>query len=134
MLNKVRFIAKDRDSIEGKFFATVKQRVDSYFKENNISRHANLEMVLKTVFSLGSFVSLYALLMLNTSMNIWLMLMVAISFGILKAYIGFNICHDAIHGGYSSNKKVNKVLGLWFNIIGANAYVWSITHNVVHHT
>jgi linoleoyl-CoA desaturase len=26
------------------------------------------------------------------------------------------------------------VFSLFFNLIGANAYVWSITHNIVHHT
>lgn len=133
MENKVRFIAKNREAIQGKFFATVKQRVDAYFKENNISSHANAEMVLKTIFFTGSLVLLYALIMTN-SFGLLAMFLMALALGAVKAFIGFNVCHDAIHGGYSSNKTVNKVLGLLFNVIGANAYVWSITHNIVHHT
>lgn len=50
------------------------------------------------------------------------------------ACIGFNICHDALHGAYSTNSKVNKSLGFLFNIIGASEYVWRITHNKIHHT
>jgi linoleoyl-CoA desaturase len=44
------------------------------------------------------------------------------------------VMHDAIHGSYSKNKKVNKLLGYTFNLIGANAAVWRIQHNVLHHT
>lgn len=50
------------------------------------------------------------------------------------AFIGLNISHDAVHGSLSANKSVNKVLGFTFNIIGANSYIWNITHNIVHHT
>src|SRR3546814_15245534 len=50
------------------------------------------------------------------------------------AFGGFNICHNALHGAYSSNKQVNNGLGLLFDILGANGYLWRISHNVVHHT
>lgn len=130
---KVRFIAKDKLAPEVKFFATVKSRVDAYFKEKNISSHANAEMIFKTIFFAGGMVALYLLIMLG-NYSLWAMFGLALALGAVKAFIGFNICHDAIHGGYSGNKTVNKVLGLLFNVIGANAYVWSITHNIVHHT
>ncbi|WP_373516429.1 fatty acid desaturase [Pricia sp.] len=44
------------------------------------------------------------------------------------------IMHDAIHGSYSKKKAVNRCLGLTMNLIGANADVWRIQHNVLHHT
>jgi linoleoyl-CoA desaturase len=133
MESKVRFIAKDRNAPEAKFFATVKSRVDQYFKERHLSSHANTAMVLKTLLFLGGLAGVYALIM-SGIFSPWAMFGLALLLGAIKAFIGFNVCHDAIHGGYSANKKVNKVLGLVFNVIGANAYVWSITHNVVHHT
>jgi linoleoyl-CoA desaturase len=55
-------------------------------------------------------------------------------YGFIHAMIGFNIAHDAIHGSYSKNATVNKVLSLTMNLIGGNDYMWSITHNNVHHT
>jgi linoleoyl-CoA desaturase len=61
------------------------------------------------------------------------MLGLAIVLGMFKAFIGFNVCHDAIHGSYSSNEKVNQAFALVFNLIGANASVWKVTHNIVHH-
>lgn len=48
--------------------------------------------------------------------------------------IGFNICHDALHGSYSDRKWVNTTLGWFFNLIGANVYIWKLTHNQIHHT
>lgn len=126
---KVRFI--DRQKSE--FFATVRKRVDAYFKENNISKNANGAMWAKTIFFLSGFVTLYGLIISN-QFSPATMLFLAVLLGMFAAFIGFNVCHDAIHGSFSANPKVNKALSLVFNLIGANAYVWSITHNIVHHT
>src|SRR5436190_17780788 len=129
MSSKIRFI----DNHQSAFFATVKQRVDNYFKEKNLSKHANGLMYFKTAFYLGGLILFYSLIISNAFTPLQ-MLLFAVILGMFAAFIGFNICHDAIHGGYSSNQTVNKVFSLLFNVIGANAYVWSITHNMVHHT
>lgn len=50
------------------------------------------------------------------------------------AGIGFAIGHDALHGAYSSNKRVNELLGLSYDMVGANSYLWKIIHNIAHHT
>jgi linoleoyl-CoA desaturase len=129
MSSKVRFV----DTRKSLFFATVKERVDTYFKENNLSKNANWLMYVKTVFYLGGMLTCYGLILSNLFSPL-VMLFLSILLGAFTAFIGFNICHDAIHGAYSSNAKVNKTLGLLFNVIGANSYVWSITHNQIHHT
>ena len=54
--------------------------------------------------------------------------------GLGMAGIGMGVMHDAIHGSYSKNKNINKLLSYSFNLIGANATVWRIQHNVLHHT
>jgi linoleoyl-CoA desaturase len=54
--------------------------------------------------------------------------------GLGMSGIGMGVMHDAIHGSYSKKKRVNKFLGYSFNLIGANAAVWKIQHNVLHHT
>jgi linoleoyl-CoA desaturase len=129
MTNKVRFV----DNQKSEFFATVKKRVDNYFKENNLSKNANGAMWAKTIFFLSGTAILY-LLILSNQFSPAVMLVLAILLGMFAAFSAFNVGHDSIHGAYSSNPKVNKLLGHTFNILGANAYVWSITHNVVHHT
>ncbi|WP_375582121.1 fatty acid desaturase family protein [Cyclobacterium xiamenense] len=121
------------DKTNSAFFSTVKKRVDHYFQTNGISKQANGAMVLKTITYLVSFVGLYLLILLEV-MPSWVSLLLAIALGMNMAFIGFNICHDALHGSYSSKPWVNKSLGFLFNIIGANVYVWKITHNKIHHT
>lgn len=122
-----------QNSSRSRFFPTVRKRVDAYFKENNIPKQANGEMVFKTIFFLGGTFLIYGLIMSNI-FNAWQMLILAMLLGTFKAFTGFNVTHDAIHGSYSSNKWVNKLLGLLMNVFGGNAYIWSVTHNIVHHT
>ena len=50
------------------------------------------------------------------------------------AGIGMGVMHDAIHGTYSQNPRINKLLGYTLNMVGANATVWKIQHNVLHHS
>lgn len=115
------------------FFKDVRKEVDNYFQENNLSKNANGEMVAKTIFFMMSLVTLYFLILSN-NFGLLASLGLVILVGMVKAFIGFNISHDAIHGSYSSNKNINKLLSYSFPLIGANAYVWEITHNKVHHT
>ncbi|MTI21829.1 acyl-CoA desaturase [Fulvivirga sp. RKSG066] len=126
---KVKFNGRNQPG----FYTDVKKAVDEYFKSNNISKNANAEMVFKSVFFLGSLVGLYLLIILG-GFSLTTNLILAILLGMTQAFIGFNVSHDAIHGSYSSKQKVNKLMSYSFNIIGANAYVWSVSHNKVHHT
>ncbi|MDN5205600.1 acyl-CoA desaturase [Fulvivirgaceae bacterium BMA10] len=126
---KVKFDSQNNPG----FHAAVRKEVDNYFKQNAIGKNANAEMVLKTVLFLSLLIGFYALIISN-AFDVYTMLVFAILLGMVQAFIGFNVCHDAIHGSYSSNRKVNKILSYVFNVIGANAYVWDITHNKVHHT
>lgn len=107
--------------------------VDGYFARTGLSRHANAEMVAKTVLLLGGLAAVWATLT-------WRLVPMAIAIpltvllGLLLAAIGFNVGHDAIHGAYSTKPWVNRLLGHSFGLVGANAYTWAQAHNVVHHT
>ncbi len=129
MIQKLRFT----ETKNSEFYPVLKERVENYFKENNISKNANFTMWSKITFFLGSFVVLYAL-MISNRFNHFEMLILAILLGMFAAFIGFNVAHDAIHGSLSENPAINKIFSIVFNILGANPYMWSITHNVVHHT
>lgn len=129
MTQKLRFISKDQTA----FFATVRQRVDAYFKEEGIPKTANPLMWVKTVFYMLVFFLLYGLI-LSGWFGAWAMLGMALVLGIFSAFIGFNICHDAIHGSFSGSRLVNQALSHIFYLIGANPYLWDISHNIVHHT
>lgn len=129
MKQSLKFIDHEKST----FSATLKSRVETYFKSSHISKHANNLMVFKTVFFL-SLMLLFYVLIIATPLPLSIKLTLAILLGMTMSFVGFNVCHDALHGAYSSNKSVNKSLGFIFNIIGASSYVWNITHNIVHHS
>lgn len=116
------------------FSKALRTRVNEYFKTNNLSKHANASMISKTVLMLLLFS--VPLIFINTGMvsNTKVLFALYIASGLGMAGIGMGIMHDAIHGSYSKNPKVNTLMGYTLNLIGANATVWKIQHNVLHHT
>ncbi len=115
------------------FFTTVRQRVDAHFAQTGKHRHANFAMWAKTFLFLSGFVGCY-ILIISSILPPSAMLMFALLLGVFSAFVGFNICHDAIHGSFSANKHINKGLSMVFNLLGASPYIWNISHNGVHHT
>lgn len=126
---KIRFNKKDVQD----FVPEVRRRVHAHFEESGLSQKANASMVLKTVLLLGGTAGLYGLI-LTGAFSPGQMLGMAVLLGMGMAGIGFSVAHDALHGAYSSSPIVNRLLGYTFDLLGANGYMWKITHNVIHHT
>lgn len=115
------------------FLREVRERVASYFSERGLSQKATPAMMLKTVLMLGVVFVPYALIMSQAfSPGVMLGLAVVVGFGM--AGVGFAVAHDALHGAYSDNPKVNNLIGYSMDVIGGSSYMWRITHNVIHHT
>ncbi len=115
------------------FHTILNKKVDDYFSSNQISKKGNSVMTFKLLFYPIVFISAYSLLLFsNTPVAVQFLLWIVLGF--FTAFIGLNISHDAVHGSLSGNKTVNLILGYTFNVIGANSYMWNITHNIVHHT
>ena len=93
-----------------------------------------MTMVIKTVVMLALFFVPLIVLASGLATTVWMVFGLYIVSGFGMAGIGMSVMHDAIHGSYSRNKKINTLLGYTFNLIGANATVWKIQHNVLHHT
>jgi linoleoyl-CoA desaturase len=115
------------------FFSTLRQRADAYFAETGNQKYANRVMWIKSAIFLSGFFGSY-IVIISGILPAGAMLFLAVALGMLSAFVGFNICHDAIHGSFSANKHVNKSLGMIFNLLGASRYIWNICHNGVHHT
>lgn len=127
----IRFIDPNKDSTL--FFATLRRRVDEYFKENKISKHYNSTMVIKTVVLLASYIIPFVLLIvLKPSPMISFLLWFVMGLGM--SGIGMSVMHDANHGAYSSSHKVNYWLGHTLNLLGGSVFNWKLQHNLLHHT
>lgn len=129
MQNNLRFTLPDRD----KFFNTLRERVNGYFRDNEISRNANSTMFLKTLSMLAIYL-LPFIVILTGILPIWTVLVFYVIMGVGVVGIGMSIMHDANHGSYSSNNFLNQLLGYSLNLVGGHALTWKVQHNVMHHT
>lgn len=116
------------------FYEVLKERVKKYFKENKISKYANFEMKLKTILIIALYLVPFALMLSGIVSSKWSVLGLWIVMGFGMAGIGLSIMHDANHGAYSSNQKVNDALGFTLTFVGGYQLNWIIQHNVLHHS
>ncbi len=126
---KVKFLQNEKDD----FHKELRKRVSKYFKENNISRYANFNMVMKTIFMISLYLVPFTL-MLTFFESTWVIILMWIVMGFGMAGIGLSIMHDANHGAYSKNKYINNALGKLIWLVGGSDVNWRIQHNVLHHT
>lgn len=115
------------------FFITLKKRVDKYFEDNKISRNANSGMVLKSIILLSAYILPFVALTIFQP-NLGISLLLWSIMGLALAGIGMSVMHDANHGAYSTNEKVNDWMGYSLNILGGSVFNWKIQHNLMHHT
>jgi linoleoyl-CoA desaturase len=115
------------------FYAELRSRIDQYFNERGISKHANLEMILKTIVMVGGYLGIYLSLLLIAPGGIlpWILFVVM---GVALAGIGMSVMHDANHGAYSSLPWVNRLVGYSLNLVGGSVFNWKLQHNMLHHT
>lgn len=115
------------------FFATLRKNVDEYFKSRQIQPTGDTRLFLKAAILIAAYIACYvSALFLPVPM--WAAALFAAMLGVIQAFVGFNIMHDACHDAFSTNKKVNYFFGLSMNALGSDAHMWRNKHNVLHHT
>jgi linoleoyl-CoA desaturase len=115
------------------FQKTLNERVNAFLRENHLPARDVPAMYLKTAIALAWWLGTYLLLLLGgfpPVVNIAFCLVWALSI----ASIGFNVMHDANHGGYSNHPFVNKLVSLSAELLGMSGFRWRTKHNVWHHT
>jgi linoleoyl-CoA desaturase len=115
------------------FHRLVKDRVAEDFRERGLDPRDSPRMFLKTAAILLWFGASYALLVFVAA-TWWQGALLCASLALAIGGIGFNIQHDANHGGYSRSGAVNGVLGFALDALGGSSYVWRWKHNIFHHT
>jgi linoleoyl-CoA desaturase len=114
------------------FFSTLRKRVDAYFKENHISKHANATMVWKTVILLSGYILPFiALVIFSPGLGVQMLLWLIMGFAL--AGVGMSVMHDANHGAYSNKVFINRLVGHSLNLCGGAVANWKVQHNHLHH-
>lgn len=122
------------NSVNTEFFETARKKVNDYFQQNNISKTGNYTMVIKSIVMILIYMVPYAILVSGAITNLYIIWGLWIFMGFGMAGIGLAIMHDANHGSYSKNAKVNKWMGYLINFVGGSVTNWKIQHNVLHHS
>jgi linoleoyl-CoA desaturase len=125
----LRFSRKDTQD----FFKTLNQRVNHYFKENQIPKTGNWKLYVKTVVMFSLLIAPYVMV-LTLSINLWVKLLLCIVMGIGMAGVGMNVMHDGNHGTFSKYPWINKFMGSSIYILAGNVFNWKVQHNILHHT
>lgn len=115
------------------FRKELNRRVEAYFEERKLSQRDNFAMYLKTATLVVWMLAAW-LFILFAPVAGWLKLLGCVVLALGMAGFAFNVGHDANHGGYSSNRYINKALGLTYDLIGISSYLWRYRHNTLHHT
>jgi linoleoyl-CoA desaturase len=125
---KITFSNRNND-----FYQSLKIAVEEYFEKNNIKKTGDWRLFSKTIILIGSAIAIYCLLVF-VNMNALPALLLCTGLGFVFASIGFSVMHDANHGSYSTKPKLNDLLGLSANALGASSFFWKQKHNIIHHT
>ncbi len=112
------------------FFTTLRLRVDAHFA--GADRRDDPRLYRKAAIIALWFTASYVLLLTaDTSLARALL---CVSFAIAAGALGFNVFHDAVHGSFSSSRRVNRALSrLTCSVLGTGRYFWWYKHNVLHH-
>ncbi len=124
---------KFNNEIQKEFADTLKQRVNDFFKNKNLSKSGGNRIIVKSLILTAIYLGSYVLIMSNI-LNVYQMWILAAIMGFAAGGIGMATMHDANHGSFSDNKKVNKIVGYTMELLGGNTLNWKIQHNNLHHT
>ena len=121
------------DNRNNQFYQNLKISVDQYFETNGIGKTGDWRLFIKTLTLVGGAVLMYCSLMFF-KIDARLALLICGLLGFTMASIGFSVMHDANHGSYSTRPRLNDMLGLSANALGASSFFWKQKHNIIHHT
>jgi linoleoyl-CoA desaturase len=127
--NNIRFSPQTRAD----FSKELRQKVKEYFETNDISEYGNFSIIAKSILMISIYFAPYILMLTGVFESL---LMVFISWAIMgvgMAGIGMVMMHDANHGTFSKNSKVNKWLGASLYLLGGYPPNWRHQHNTLHH-
>jgi linoleoyl-CoA desaturase len=116
------------------FFRSLDKEVDDMLRSTKLIGKAKRLLYIKTVFYIVLFLGSYSMLFIIEHVTFIGLALNYVAIGLTGILLAFNVSHDACHGSFSKNKKINYwFYHLTFNLQGTNAYLWQMRHNASHH-
>jgi linoleoyl-CoA desaturase len=127
--NKIKFQGQKNPE----FISELRKRVSDYFDVNHISKFGNMNLLLKAVFMFSLYLIPYFLMIFGVIQSFWMVFAAWVIIGLGKAGVGMAVMHDANHGSFAKNSKVNKFLSYSMYLVGGFPLNWQHQHNTLHH-
>ncbi len=115
------------------FFTTLRQRVHEHFEQNKLAKHGNAGLYLKSAIHYSLYLGSFALILFS-GFHHYVLLLLCVTMGVGLCGLGVNVMHDSLHGSYSANKHINRLMGFTMEMLGGSGVTWKIQHNLMHHT
>ncbi len=115
------------------FINELRTKVKEYFEKKQLSKYGDGSLVAKSVFMVSLFLAPYILMVSGAVTSFPGIFISFILMGFGMAGIGMALMHDANHGTYSKNRKVNKWLSKSLYLLGGFPPNWRHQHNTMHH-
>lgn len=130
MKKLVEFCGQDKTG----FLPTLHKRVKEYFDNiPNKNTKGNWKMYVKTVIMLSIYWLPFFFLLSNSTTSYLVFYVLWAIMGVGAAGIAMGIVHDAAHGSYSKNKRINEI-ACWLSCsLGNLIDLWKFQHNFLHH-
>lgn len=91
-------------------------------------------MIAKSILAICLYLTPFAIILFAGITNLWILFPLWAIMGLGKSFIGTSVMHDALHGAYSQKKSLNALMGFSTWLLGIDAKIWQVQHNVLHHT
>ncbi len=115
------------------FTTDLRKSVNEYFSKNKIQPYGNQKIYLKTLFMTLVYLVPFILMISGLVTSVTLVLTGWIVMGLGMSGLGMVTMHDANHGSFSRNKKMNRLFGNSLYLLGGFPPNWRYQHNTLHH-
>lgn len=127
-MEKIKYSRQNLD-----FTTELRNSVNEYFSKNKIKPHGNIKIYLKTIFMTLLFFAPFILMISGVINSVVLVLVFWILMGFGMSGLGMVTMHDANHGSFSNNRRINKFFGNSLFLLGGFPPNWRFQHNTLHH-
>ena len=123
---KLIFAKSDEDDV----FLRIKKRVNATVRELEPARR--IEITLKAILFPLLYMVAYTIALIF-GRYLWVLNIAYCVMGIMLVIVFLNLVHEAVHNTLFRRKWLNEAYIYFFDVLGANSYVWKIRHTRLHH-
>lgn len=115
---------------EEQLFLQLKKEVQAAVRD--LAPYRQLQITLKAILFPVLYLFTY-ITALNFGSDIVILYTCYFFLGLLLVLNFLNLIHEAVHGTLFRNKRLNNWYVHFFDLMGANSYIWKIRHTRFHH-